>query len=324
VVIPVHNAGDFLGQALDSLLDQEEPPAQVVVIDDGSTDDSVDIARTKLSTLPLEIVRLGGRSGVSAARNAALARLHTHLVGFLDADDFWLPAHIRVTVDAYLRHGGLISPGALLWYPDGSTRSYQRWLDIRVPRGNRQLPALLKHNFVFVGALLPLADVVAVGGFREPNVGEDWDLWIRLLARGLRVTQLDEATVLYRRHDANVTADRAELIPSIVEILERAERELGELYEPAVRRSISRHLTELELEQRLAESQEGARLPWSAVRAGLRGPRRQRAKVLAYGLAPGLARRFSPAGRSPDRAAPPTPAPPGEPPGTGSPDSPTR
>ena len=183
-MIPVHNAGHFLGEALASLRDQEEPPARIVVIDDGSTDDSIEVARSSLEELPLEIVRLGRRGGVSAARNVALGRLDTPLVAFLDADDLWLPDHVRANVDAYIRHGGLISPGALLWYPDGSTRSYQRWLDIRVPRAHRQLPALLQHNYVFAGALLPRADVVAVGGFRPPDIGEDWDLWIRLLARG--------------------------------------------------------------------------------------------------------------------------------------------
>ncbi|MCC6436799.1 MAG: glycosyltransferase, partial [Acidimicrobiales bacterium] len=265
---------------------------------------SVDVARRYQDCLPLEILRLGGRSGVSAARNAGVARLRTHLVGFLDADDVWYPQHLATTVEAYVRRGGLISPGALIWYPDGSTRSFQRWLGLRAPRDGRQLTALLQQNFVFVGALLPRADFVAVGGFRAFRIGEDWDLWIRLLARGLRVTQLAEPTVLYRRHGANTTSQRAAMLPSILELLRRAEGELGERYAPAVRRSIVRHAAELQLERELNASEQ-RRPSWRVIRAGRHGRPRVRLKALVFGLAPPLARRISPA----ERAHPPTETP---------------
>jgi glycosyltransferase involved in cell wall biosynthesis len=304
VVIPVHDGQAYLDEALASLCAQEEPAAQVVVVDDGSTDASVTIARRYQGRLPIEILRLGRRSGVSAARNAGVARLSTPLVAFLDADDVWYPRHLALAVDAYMRRGGLISPAALIWYSSGSTRSFQRWLGLRVPRDRRQLPALLQHNYVFVGALVARADLLAVGGFREPNIGEDWDLWIRLLAHGLRVTQLDEPTVLYRRHSANTTSQRVAMLPPIMELLRRAEVELGERYEPAVRRSITSHLAEWEVEQHLASGRGDRRLPWSVVRMGLRGRARVRAKALAFGLVPRLARRISPGSSAP----PPSPA----------------
>ncbi|MGE0728603.1 MAG: glycosyltransferase family 2 protein [Acidimicrobiia bacterium] len=298
VIVPVHNGARYLGEALGSLVEQSEPAQQVVVVDDGSTDDSLAIARSFQERLPLEIIRLGGRSGVSAARNAGVARLRTPLVGFLDADDVWYPQHLARTVDAYLRRGGLISPGALIWYPDGSTRSFHRWLGMRTPRDGRQLESLLRQNFVFVGALLPRADFLAVGGFRPFAVGEDWDLWIRLLARGLRVTQLEEPTVLYRRHGANTTSRRVTMLPPILELLEHAERELASRYEPAVRRSIAQHRAELALERHLATA-ERRRPSWRVIRSGWRGRSRIRAKAVVFGLAPALARRISPTERDP-------------------------
>ena len=300
VVIPVHNGAPYLGAALDSLVAQQLPATQVVVVDDGSTDGTAAVARSYQDRLPLEILRLGGRSGVSAARNAGVARLRTPLVGFLDADDVWYPQHLDRTVEAYMRRGGLISPGALIWYPDGSVRPFHRWLGMRRPRDGRQLQALLRQNFVFVGALVPRADFLAVGGFRPFPVGEDWDLWIRLLARGLRVTQLDEPTVLYRRHGANTTRRRVTMLPSILELLGQAEQELDERYEPAVRRSIAQHRAELELEQRIADG-DGRRPSWRVLRAGRQGRARIRAKALVFGLAPGMARRISPMER-PDPA----------------------
>jgi glycosyltransferase involved in cell wall biosynthesis len=290
VIIPVYDGAGFLADALDSLTVQSDPVRQVVVIDDGSQDASVQIARGYLRDLPLEIVRLGGRSGVSAARNAGVARLTTDLVTFLDADDLWLPEHARSVVDAFVVHGGIISPRAVRLYPDGSTRVYRRRLLTSIPTGRRQLPVLLQRNFVFVGSLVSRVDLTAVGGFREPNVGEDWDLWIRLLNRGLTVTELASPTVLYRRHGHNTTANRAASLPTIVEVLERAERELDERYRPAARRAKARFAAELEVERALDR---GERPSWRVLRAGLRGDRRMRAKTLAYTMSPRLTHRWT-------------------------------
>jgi glycosyltransferase involved in cell wall biosynthesis len=298
VVIPVHNGAAYLGEALDSLVAQRLPPDRVVVVDDASTDGSVDAARRFAGLLPLEIVRRPVRGGVSAARNAGIAVLDTNLVALLDADDVWSEEHLERAVDAYVRRGGLVSPAAELWYPDGSSKSFQRWLGLRTPRDSRQLRALLRRNFVFVGALLPRSEVLAVGGFRPPDIGEDWDLWIRLVARGLPVTQLRGPTVRYRRHGGNTTAERAGMIPPLVTVLERARTELGAAYDADLRRSIERHLAELRWEEELLGLGDGARPSWTAVRSGLRAPARVRLKVVLRTLSPYLWRRLRRSGVS--------------------------
>jgi glycosyltransferase involved in cell wall biosynthesis len=88
VIIPTHNRGWCLREAIDSVLAQEFTDYELIVVDDGSTDDS----RTILDSYGRDIIVLTqANKGVSAARNRGIAESRAHLVAFLDSDDLWLP-----------------------------------------------------------------------------------------------------------------------------------------------------------------------------------------------------------------------------------------
>lgn len=89
-VIPVHNGRDFLAEAIDSVIAQGWSRMQIIVIDDGSTDGSAEIAARYAG---VEVL-FQDRAGVAAARNAGLARAEGDYVAFLDADDLWLPGKL--------------------------------------------------------------------------------------------------------------------------------------------------------------------------------------------------------------------------------------
>jgi glycosyltransferase involved in cell wall biosynthesis len=96
VIIPAHNAGLFLGEALDSVLAQTRPPEQIIVVDDGSTDDTAEVARAWGAGSRVPIIVLQQRNcGISAARNAGIRVAQTDLVALLDADDLLLPDHLE-------------------------------------------------------------------------------------------------------------------------------------------------------------------------------------------------------------------------------------
>jgi GT2 family glycosyltransferase len=145
---------------------------------------------------------------------------------------------------------------------------------------------------VFISSLVRRSDIEAVGGFRRPDTVEDWDLWIRLVAAGVTVTQLDRATVLYRRHPGNATRQRAVIIERELALLERFRTEL-----PAARAAIDRSIRHRRGELMVAEHLEAGeynarRLPLSRMAQALQGDWRARAKASALLAAPGLARRF--------------------------------
>ncbi len=90
VVIPCYNGARFLEQALASVREQTRPVDEVIVVDDGSTDDSADIARRAgVTCLSLE-----ENMGPGASRNRGIARCSGEIIAFLDADDYWMPSHI--------------------------------------------------------------------------------------------------------------------------------------------------------------------------------------------------------------------------------------
>src|SRR2546423_15298997 len=91
VIIPAFNAAGYLDQALASIAAQTEPPAEVVVADDGSTDDTVERARRWESRLPIKIVQLPGNAGPGPARHAATSAAEAPLLAIIDADDLLLP-----------------------------------------------------------------------------------------------------------------------------------------------------------------------------------------------------------------------------------------
>jgi glycosyltransferase involved in cell wall biosynthesis len=294
VLIPVYNGAAFIHQTLASVVAQSRPVDQVVVVDDCSTDDSLVRVKEWADRLPITVVTMPSNGGVSAARNAGLAAVETDLVALLDADDIWLPDHVQLSLDAHERHGGIISAGAFFWYPGGALRPYHQHLRLRVPRRpERQFDALLERNFVFIGSLLRTCDLRAAGGFRPPDTVEDWDLWVRLVAAGLTVTQLGRATVLYRRHLGNATRQRAVIIERELVLLERFRAELPAAHKAAIERSIRHRRGELMVAQHLeAGEYTSRRLPLSLMATALRGDWRARAKASALLAAPGLARRF--------------------------------
>lgn len=97
VIIPLYNAEVFLAQAIESVLGQTHPPQQVLVIDDGSTDQSAQIAR-RYGT-DVELVRQPNAGG-ACARNRGVALAHGDLLAFLDDDDYWAPEKLAWQINA--------------------------------------------------------------------------------------------------------------------------------------------------------------------------------------------------------------------------------
>src|ERR1700674_2423418 len=100
VVIPVRDMGRYLGEALRSVLAQDYRPIEVIVVDDGSTDDSAEVARS----FPEVIYLSQSHRGASVARNAGIARSRGSFVAFQDADNVWVPNKLTLQMGWLLEH----------------------------------------------------------------------------------------------------------------------------------------------------------------------------------------------------------------------------
>jgi len=193
VVIPAFNRGHLLSAALASVERQRpSPPAEMIVVDDGSIDDTAAIAERHGA----RVIRHGRRRGAAEARNTGFAAASQPWVALLDSDDEWLPDHLA-TVWRHRSGHVLVSGGALACGDDTEGARYHG-VPGRVPRPLRTPAAIVwPENAIATSGTLVRTDAVrAVGGFDVSLAhAEDFDLWIRLLERCPGVAL---PTVVYR------------------------------------------------------------------------------------------------------------------------------
>ena len=187
VVIPSYNCAGYLARALDSVLSQDYPAerVEVVVVDDGSRDDSPAIVRAYAERNPRVHLLQQANAGPAAARNRAIGASHGELVAFLDADDRWLPGKLTAQVALYSADPalGLIYCGCR--FVDSSGRPVERWVRRQQAlRGHILLDFVCDFFLVTSTIVVPRRCLDVVGWF-DPSlrVSEDNDLFLRLLLR---------------------------------------------------------------------------------------------------------------------------------------------
>lgn len=215
IVIPCYNSRHFVGEAIDSAYKQTYRSIEVIVIDDGSTDGSLDfIADLKQTTYPELILlrHLDGRNcGVSSTRYLGVTHAKGKYVAFLDADDQFVAEKIEKQVSlleslpkVVLCHSGVRVIGDRL-----SADAYEKNFGTH-PIGAydfRKLPGYLKQNGVCNSSVMVRTDVLTRVPFAMPQLFqyEDWLCWGLVSAYG-RFQFIDEALTRHRVHNASATA----------------------------------------------------------------------------------------------------------------------
>jgi glycosyltransferase involved in cell wall biosynthesis len=198
VIIPVRDGARFLGQAIDSVVAQDYEPFELLVVDDGSRDDS---ARIVSDHPRARLQSLRPSRGVSAARNAGVDAAAGELLAFLDQDDLWMPRKLSLQVAALLADRSL-----------GFALGHQRLFleqGVSEPPWWRVSGLEREHVGYFPGTLVVRREVFdRVGRFREeaaPGEGADW--FLRAAERGVARTIVPQLVLLKRIHDANQSGD---------------------------------------------------------------------------------------------------------------------
>ncbi|MCU0627410.1 MAG: glycosyltransferase family 2 protein [Gemmatimonadaceae bacterium] len=203
VVIPARNARAYVGDAVASARTQTVPPDEVIVVDDGSTDDTAAVARAAgARVVPHPTAR-----GVSAARNTGIDAVAAPVVAFLDADDLWTPDHAMRCLAPFANGRPCVAFGRSVSF---MTDEEVVWPRIAAGTLADPLGTLLVDNTVPQSSAVVSRDaLLAVGGYDEAlALSEDYDLWCRLADRCVFV-HTGATTTRRRVHAAQTTWARA-------------------------------------------------------------------------------------------------------------------
>jgi len=208
VVIPTYNAAGFIEETLRSVLGQTFGDFEVIVIDDGSTDETCSIA----SAMGAKVrVLKQKRAGVCVARNRGLHEARGRYICFLDHDDVWHREKLSRQLEAFDRDPdlALIHTHMLRWHED-TAGGYPPSQTLFEEHPSTELDAdqsgwayhhLLVDSFILTSTAMMRVDAVREVGAFDPALpySEDWDLWLRL-SRKWRFAKLRGAFALYRQH----------------------------------------------------------------------------------------------------------------------------
>jgi glycosyltransferase involved in cell wall biosynthesis len=212
VILPAYNGARVIREALDSAVAQDRVSCRIIVVDDGSTDDTVRVVR---SYGPRIALQSQANKGVSGARNTGLGLGEAPYVALLDQDDVWLPGKLTRQVDLLEAHGeaGLVFTDMTLFQDDGqvledgflrATPAYAALERRAIGRdahllSMRAAEAVTRYNFISPSTvLLRRRAIEGVGGFDERlRLCDDAECWMRLL-RTWRAIVIEERLVRSR------------------------------------------------------------------------------------------------------------------------------
>jgi glycosyltransferase involved in cell wall biosynthesis len=226
VIIPIYNASSTIERAIKSVLSQTYKLIEVIIVNDGSTDDT----SQRLASFGSDIRIINQENqGRSAARNRGIKVANGEYVAFLDADDWWMPEKLEESI-AILEQDqdtALVHSAYLVVHPSG-------WIDLVAiqqrgqenEKGCALFERLVNHNIIGSPSFVVLRASILkeIGEFKESLEGtEDWELWLRVsirfkiayLAKPLVYYQLHESEGIRRIMSRNVQSDWLNIIDDI-------------------------------------------------------------------------------------------------------------
>jgi glycosyltransferase involved in cell wall biosynthesis len=219
MIMPAFNVEDYIDAAIGSVRRQTFTDLELVIVDDGSTDSTWEIARRHAAVDPRIRVVHQENGGLSAARNTALRHATAPALALLDSDDLWTPTYLEkqlalldadhaidiVTANAWVL-GGPMDRTPARPYPD--------------PRPQPDLVAILADELsVFVMSVFRRRVLDIIGNFDESlRTNEDYDFWVRAAIAGFRFARNDMPLGYYRRRDNSLSADDMRMLRGIIRV----------------------------------------------------------------------------------------------------------
>ena len=211
VIVPVCNGAGFLAEAIASVRAQDPPVAEIIVVDDGSTDGSGDLAETLGSDI--RVIRQDRNVGPAAARNCGITAAIGATIGFLDVDDLWTSDATSLLLSGMRR----VSQPAI-------AAGRIKVISGPFPFGAAAASPIMEGYAMHFGSCLIRRHVFDEIGLLDPALryGEDTDWFMRARERGGPIAVIDAVTMIHRRHEGNMTRHADHTVESSLEVIKRS------------------------------------------------------------------------------------------------------
>ncbi len=210
VVMPVHNCAPWVEEAVRSVIERADGLLELIVVDDGSTDESAEIVAGLDG--PIKLIRQENQ-GPSVARNVAMREAEGSIIGFMDGDDIWIAGS-----------------------PDGRCAAIEQGADVafakvQVLMGDPPRPFGEPVYAVSLPSLMISRRVLDVVGELDESIvhGEDVDFVMRMKEAGMNAAHVDQVVLEYRKRPGSLTTDREHNRPAIVHRLKESLERRGKI-----------------------------------------------------------------------------------------------
>lgn len=206
VIVPVYNRAHLVTETVASILGQTYQNIEIILINDGSTDNSLDVIQALQHEYP-DVIRIIDQEnqGQTVARNQGIRQAQGKYIAFLDSDDLWMTDKLEQQVPLFDKGVGLVYGGVEFIDEYGETTRFE-FCDPSV-QGNIY-PQLLVKNRMTGGSVVVLAEALEMVGVFDPEfkAAENWDLWLRV-CKEYQARLVNKPVVKYRLHQNNMSKD---------------------------------------------------------------------------------------------------------------------
>lgn len=207
IITPAYNSERFIGDAINSVLEQTYPNWEMVIVDDCSTDKTVEVIK-QYKDPRIILIALEENGGPAIARNTAMDNANGRFYAFLDSDDQWVPQKLEKQLQFMLENDIAFSYTSYSKVDEVGTD-----LDkvVHVPK-TISYNRLIKDNII--GCLTVMVDRDKVGSLKMVNIRtrQDWVLWLEILKRGFTAYGLQEVLAKYRERHNSVSSNKMKMI----------------------------------------------------------------------------------------------------------------
>lgn len=218
IIIPAYNQAHFLAEAVQSGLDQTYPHVEVIVVDDGSTDDTAQVGQSFADARVRYVYKENG--GLSSARNEGLRQARGDYISYLDSDDYFHPQKLEILLKTIQEKPEIGLAAGQAIPVDESGNHIGKLFDKPLPT---DLKELLLGNPLHVGGVLVRRSWQDQVGFFDETLRsyEDWDMWLRLALAGCQMEYVDQPVSYYRFHQAQMTRDGRQMTTATFAVLDK-------------------------------------------------------------------------------------------------------